>query len=596
MPTIIDSLIVRLGLDSKDLDSKSKSGTKALKDIEDQSGKTEKGVKKIGATSKQSASGVETLTRSLGTFLAVIGGTAVIRAFVEDTIAQSAALDRLSKNLNVSVSDLSAWGNAVEGVGGSAKSAYNTLDMLSKAQTELRLTGQSSLIPYFSALGVSLATVSGQAKPVDEILLDLSERFERMDRTTANNMGRMMGLDQDTLNLLLKGRREVELTIKRQKEYSAVTKEQAEESSKLQRSMVDLRQSFAAVGRDLLQQAAPAIEKFLGILKDFGGWVRDNREFVTDFLTVMAVGLGAIALATLPITGTVFAITALGAAIALLYQDYQTWKRGGDSFIDWQVWKDRIDAVTNAIKSLRGEIERLENKADTTLKKIPGYQKFNDWFINKGDAKAAGAATSSGLKSFLGIRGSISDQARGEAERVSKMTGIPANIIYAQWEQETGKFSNRGAKELNNLAGVNVPGGKGQDYRKFKSLDEFGDYYAHMMRPDGFYPGASSATTPEAFAAALKHGKYPYYSGPEDVYAKNMRTYSSDYLNGIRGASSNVAAAGASQSSSSTDKSVKVQTGDITVNSQATDAKGIVRDMGEALNYLFTAQANPGLF
>jgi hypothetical protein len=594
MPTIIDSLIVKLGIDGRDMDSKSTSATKKLKDLEGQSSKTEKGVKQIGATSKEASRGVETLTRTLGSFLAIIGGTAALKAFVDDTIATNAALNRLSKNLNVSVSDLSAWGNAVEGVGGSAKGAYSTLDMLSKAQTELRLTGQSSLIPYFSALGVSLATVEGQARPVDDILLDLSERFSHMDRTTANNMGRMMGIDQDTLNLLLQGRKEVELTIRRQKEHTAVTKAQAEEASKLQRSIVDLKQNFAAFGRDLLQQASPALEKLLGLLQSFGSWVTTNKEFVADFLAVMAVGLGAIALATLPITGTVAAVSALGGAIALLYQDYQTWKRGGDSFIDWQVWKDRIDAVTGSIKKLRDALGGVADKTETFLEKnVPGFKKFNDWFINKGDAKKLGAATSGAVGSALGIRGS--DPRKDQAERVSKMTGIPADIIFAQWEHETGNFTNRGARDLNNLAGVNVHGGKGQDYRKFDSLDAFGNYYAKLMRPDGNFPDAHNAKTAGDFAAALKHGKdgLQYYTGPEDAYANNMQRY----LNGIRGASGAVAAAGSSPSaSSSTDKSVKVQTGDITIHTQATDADGIARGMGNAMDYLFTSQANSGLF
>lgn len=596
MPTIIDSLIVKLGLDSKDLDSKATTGTKKLKDLEGQSAKTEKGVKSIGDTSKKSAAGVETLTRALGSFLALIGGTAVLKAFVEDTIASNAQLERFSKNLGLSVTDVSAWGNAVEEMGGSAKGLHSTFDLLSKGQTEFALTGQSSLIPYLSSLGVAFGTVGKNARPVDQILLDLADRFSGMDRTTANNFGRMMGIDQDTMNLLLQGRREVELTLKRQKEYTAVTKAQAEESVKLQRSMIDLRQSFAAFGRDLLQQASPAIEKFLGVLKDFGSWVSANKEFVVDFLTVMAVGLGAIALATLPITGTVAAVTALGAAIALLWQDYQTWKRGGDSFVDWQVWKDRVDAVTDSIKKLRSALESIEDKTNKALRKSDTYRKFDDWFTNKGDAKKLGDSTGSAVKSLLGIRqgGSISDQAKAQAARVSKMTGIPADILWAQWAHETGNFTNPGTTQLNNLAGVNVPGGKGQDYRKFGSLDEFGDYYAHLMRPDGFYPGASTAKTPEDFAAALKHGKYAYYSGPEDAYAKDMRRY----VDGIKGASVGVAAAGSSQSSSSstTDKSVSVQTGDIVIHTQATDANGIARDMGKSMDYLFSSHANAGLF
>lgn len=144
------------------------------------------------------------------------------------------------------------------------------MDMLSKSQTELQLTGQSSLIPYFSSLGMSLADTQGKARPVNDLLLDLSDRFSKMDRTTANNMGRMMGIDQGTMQLLLKGRSEVELMIARQKEYGAVTKQQAEEASRLKRAMVEIRQSFEAFGRELLSAATPALEKMFAIFSDFG--------------------------------------------------------------------------------------------------------------------------------------------------------------------------------------------------------------------------------------------------------------------------------------------------------------------------------------
>jgi hypothetical protein len=586
VPTIVDSLIVKLGIDGKDMDSKSSSATKKLADLEGQSGKTEKGVKKIGETSKSSASGVETLTRSLGSFLALIGGTAVLKAFVEDTIASNAALDRFAKNLGMSVSDVSAWGNAVEELGGSAKGAQGTLDMLSKAQTELRLTGQSSLIPYLSALGVAMSTVGGQARPVDEILLDLSERFSHMDRTTANNMGRMMGIDQDTMNLLLKGRTEVELTLKRQKEYNAVTKEQAEESSKLQRSMVDLKQSFAALGRDLLQQASPAIEKFLSVLQSFGGWIRENKEFVADFLTVMAVGLGAIALVTLPITGTVAAVTALGAAIALLWQDYQTWKRGGDSFVDWQVWKDRIDAVTNSIQKLRNALSGIEDKTEKFLEKSPTYKKFNDWFVNKGDAKKLSSSVGGALGSALGVRpGKMSlEQAIGKVEGFNakgskpnrpQRNHNPGDIEYGKFARDNGATGTDGRFAI-------FP----DDSTGFSALSA-------LLKTSGY----SSLSVEQAigkFAPPEENDTAKYV---RDV-TRSTGLKATDILSGIQGASSSVAAAGASPSSSSstTDKSVTVQTGDINIHTQATDANGIARDMGKSMDFLFTSQANSGLF
>ena len=350
MATIIDSLLVKLGLDSSEFDAGKRKVDKGLKDTGNEADKTGAKFKKSG---KDGADGFGNVAASAAKFLALIGGTMAVKRFIEQTVESSAALDRLSKNLQEGVSTVSAWSNSAELAGGSAEGLQGTLDMLSKSQTELQLTGQSQLIPYFSALGVSIADASGKARSGNDVLLDLADRFSKMDRTTANNMGRMMGIDQGTMNLLLKGRKEVELMVARQKEYGAVTKQQAEESSRLKLAMTESKQSFEAFGRELLSAAMPALEGLFSMMKDFGAWMRENKEFVNAFLTIIAVGLGAIAAATVPINLTVVAVLALAAAIAALWQDYQTWKRGGDSFIDWSKWEPGFTAAGKAIKWLK---------------------------------------------------------------------------------------------------------------------------------------------------------------------------------------------------------------------------------------------------
>jgi hypothetical protein len=526
VPTIIDTLIVRLGLDSKDLDNKSASAGRKLKDVESQSAKTEKGVKQLGTTSKDSVSQIETLTRSLAGLFALIGSSMALRHFIEETIASNAELERFSKNIGLSVSDVSAWGNAVEEMGGNAKGLRGTMDMLSKAQTEFQLTGQSSLVPYLSALGVSF----GKA---DQMLLNLSDSFSGMDRTRAFNMGRMMGIDPDTLNLLLRGRKEVELAIKRQKEYNAVTKDQAEQAVKLQRAQVQLRQSFEALGRNLLQQAAPALEKLLGLLQGFGSWLQGNIEFVKDFgmvLGTIAAGLGAIALASSPITLTVAGIIALAAAIALLWQDYQTWKRGGDSLIDWGKWENGIEAAKKGIRALREELKGLIDAVSSWVKKQDEAFGKKGWVDKAGSIlfgknwKPNGADTAP--PSTVANTGMLSMKvrAKAEAERVSKVTGIPADILYAQWAHETGNFTNRGAKDLNNLAGVNVVGGNGKDYRKFSSLDKFGDYYASSDAPGRAVSERIESHNPRAVRGGAQGGRI-LQRHSEQLYVGNKAIY-----------------------------------------------------------------------
>ena len=611
--TIIDALIVELGLDTSKFSTSQKTAVRQLGDLEKAGDKTEKSTKKISKASKEAAQGIDNLSRTVASFLAIIGGTVALKNWISDFIEGNAQLDRLSKNLGLSVPTISAWSNATEKLGGSAQALQGTLDMLSMSQTQLMLTGESSLLPYMSALGVSLADVNGKARPVDDILLDLSDRFSRLDRTTANNLGRMMGLDQGTMNLLLQGRKELELEIQRQKEQTAVTKEQAAQAQKFQTQVAGIKQQFQALGRSLFMEAAPYLEKFFDLLQNFVTWISGHEQFVKDFLTILAVGLGAIALITAPINLTVAAVVALAGAIALLWDDYQTWKKGGDSLIDWSKWEPGIRFATDAIRALNAEIKALVEDAKFLHDLIPdsaarlvqrgaaalGYRPAEDELHPHPSGSRAD-------KFVAGLRGgstpSLSDRAHAIAKQIAAQTGISEDVLFATFAHETGNFSNRGAQSLNNFAGINVPGGKGEDYRSFGSDQEFADYYASLMK--SLYPGALGAQSPDALAHALKNGVggRQYYSDSEANYAQGIRNHmGSSYASsvaGIPGASAIVSnAPGGAPGSApvSVDKSVSVTIGTMPIHTQATDADGIARDMEHSMEYLFASQANRGL-
>lgn len=46
-------------------------------------------------------------------------------------------------------------------------------------------------------------------------------------------------------------------------------------------------------------------------------------------------------------------VLGLAAAIALLWEDYQTWKEGGKSLIDWGKWKSEVDAALKMVGDLK---------------------------------------------------------------------------------------------------------------------------------------------------------------------------------------------------------------------------------------------------
>lgn len=621
MATIIDSLLVKLGLDSSEFSAGKNKVDKGLKDTGAEADKAGAKLKKSG---KDGAEGFENVAKSATKFLAIIGGTMAVKRFIEQTVESSAALDRLSQNLSANVATVSAWSNAAELAGGSASGLQGTMDMLSKSQTELQLTGQSGLIPYFSALGLSLADTQGKAKPVNDLLLELSDRFSKMDRTTANNMGRMMGLDQGTMQLLLKGRSEVELMIKRQKEFGAVTKQQAEESSRLKLAMTDSRQSFEAFGRELLSAATPAIEKLFSIMADFGAWMRENKEFVNAFLTIIAVGLGAIAAATIPINLTVAAVTGLAAAIALLYQDYQTWKRGGESFIDWSKWEPGFKAAGAGIRWLKDLLSDLVYRAIAGADVLSAVWN-RDWdrvkfaageFMN-GNGKTYGESpppappataptASAGGKgasnqeqaamAYFQAQGWSREQAAGLAANIKRESAFNAGAVgdngkaygIAQWHPDRqAEFQKKFGKPI-----------QGSTLEEQMAFMHYELTQGNERVAGAKLRGTSSAA--EAAAAVSMHYERPADRAGEAAKRGQMALA---MLGGVPGASQAAAGAGAGQVAQGNlagapgagNRSVETHIGEVKVYSAATDANGIAKDMGKSLDYLFTSQANYGL-
>lgn len=667
MATIIDSLLVKLGLDSSEFNAGKTKVDKGLKETGSEADKTGAKFKKTG---KDGADGFTNVAASAAKFLALIGGTMVVKRFIEQTVESSAALDRLSKNLQESVSTVSSWSNSAELAGGSAEGLQGTLDMLSKAQTELQLTGQSALIPYFSALGVSIADTSGKARSGADILLDLSDRFGKMDRTTANNMGRMMGIDQGTMNLLLKGRSEVELLVKRQKEYSAVTKQQAEESSRLKLAMTESRQSFEAFGRQLLSAATPAIEGFFKLLSDLGTWMRENKGFLQAFFVLIAAAItvyylpamiaaAAATWATIaPMLAIVAPIVAVAAALAALWDDYQTWKRGGDSLIDWSKWEPGITAAGNSInwlKDLLGDLVYRAIAAADVLSAVFSRDwkraKFAAGEFMSGTGKKygdkepeqkpapGGVAHERQAMDYFQKQGWSKEQAAGLAANIKRESAFKVDAVgdngkaygIAQWHPDRqAEFKKRFGKDIQGSSleeqmafmhyelteGNEKPAG--DKLRQTNSAqDAAAAVSTHYERPSdkegeaakrGQIAAAMLNATPTSYAERREASGVPAPQ-PAPAEAQQPGKPHSEQpgpisaLGGVPGASRAAQGAGAAQVAQANapvpavagSNSVETHIGEVKVYTNATDAKGIAADMGRSLDYLFTAQANYGL-
>ena len=590
MTTVIDTLMIKLGLDSKDL-------SKGAKQVQSDLSGVEKSAKKTGQ-------GFDEAAKSVVKFLAVVGGAAELKRFIEDTIKSSAALERLSLNLNESVENISAWSNAVEQSGGSAQGLQSTMEMLSMEQSKISLGLESHLIPLFNSLGMSLVGAKNKGLPVDELLANLATRFEGMDRMQAHNIGKMMGIDEGTLNLVLQGRKELELTLKRNKEYNAVSKEQAEAMAKVQQKLIESKQNFAAFGRELLMSALPALNKLLDLFSNFGDWAREHKDFVIGFLTVLAGALTAVGIASIPINATAAAVLALAAGIATLYDDYQTWKKGGDSFFgdDWLKAEAGIYATGHALKwmkdLLRDVIYRAVAAGDVFVKL------FNrDW---------------------AGVKFAASQVYEGTGEKYGESQEQTQTSTPTPKTQASGTMS-RGDRN-NNFGNLNYVGQQGAElesptgrFAKFKTADEG---IAAWYKQISLYVNRDKLKTiasiiPTYAPKGDKNNESAYISGVsknsgiganEEIDLKNEnkmvqlarafftqegtgKTIGDDDIR--RGYFASLRGGVPSKANAASKTTTTI--GEIKVYTQATDSAGITKDIGNDLSYLFNSQSNTGM-
>lgn len=589
MATVIDSLLMTLGMDGANFQKGKQQATADMDELRKQADKT---AKELAAKGKDAAKFFVELRNQAISMFAVFTAGKGLKNFIEDTTEATATLGLFAKNINTATQTVNAWMNATELAGGTGEGFQGTLSMLSRSMTEMQVTGQSAILPYLRALGVNMADAAGHARPLDDVLLDLADRFTGMDRATANNIGRMMGIDQDTLNLILMGRKAVEEMIRKQKELHLVTKEDGEQAMKLKQTFIDLRQAAGSTARDIMSAITPALISMFEALKSAVAWMSEHKDFVIGFITTFAVVLtarlipalirAAVAMWALiaPVALVVGAVLLLSAAVALLWDDFQTWKKGGDNLLPWDKMAKGANFVIGVIDKLRNA---LSDAWDLITKlasaKLP-------WFLGGGEKQDDPNA-----------QGQAKEQLLKMGWSPAQTNGILANLMTESGLDPTAEGDNGLAYGL-----AQWHPDRQEDFRKWAGKDIRGSsaseqlaFMNHELR-QGKWKKAGTAlagATTDRAAAEVFSNQYeiPLDTAGEaarrgdlaaQLAARSLASPNPSAMASAAPAGARVNAAQGGSVSTSTSTS-ETNIGQVIINTEANDAKGIAKDFKGAM-------------
>jgi hypothetical protein len=282
--TVLDELVVKLGLDPKEFDEGQKKAAAAWLKARDAHAKA---AKEMESRSKAVAQGLSKVRNEVLALGAALLGAAGIEQFISKMTRADAATGRLARQLNISASDLSAWQGAAEHVGGTAEGMAGSLTSLSDQMQQLATTGNAGIVPYLRALNsqmgavqISFTDAAGAARPVTEVMKDIITDLNLLNRTNpaqASYLARQLGIDPAMIAL---SREELDKLLASQKQLANLNSRDTAAAQTLQSAWADLSRVFEDSGRKILTELTPALSE---LMKDFAKFVTSHKDDIVQW-------------------------------------------------------------------------------------------------------------------------------------------------------------------------------------------------------------------------------------------------------------------------------------------------------------------------
>ncbi|EJF1246823.1 transglycosylase SLT domain-containing protein [Escherichia coli] len=330
---------------------------------------------------------------------AVVEGAAL--SIVGFTTQIANGLDKIywaSQRTGASVQGIKALGYAASQTGASAESAISSLEGLAGF-----MRSNPGAEGFLNRLGVQTRDASGKMRDTAAIFTGVGQKLNNMPYYRAKQYAQMLGIDENTLMAMRRGMNGFTADYQSMLQKTGFNADKAAvQSNRFMTSMRGITSLFGIVRDKIGSNLAGGLA---GSLDSLRRRILDNFPKIEETLTKVIKGVIWLANAftrmawrliqgagsvidwwkrlddgsknLLKIFGALLVawrllnsaflkspigiITTLILAIGLLYDDYQTWKEGGKSLIDWSKWQPEIEQAKKVFKWLRDKFLELKD-------------------------------------------------------------------------------------------------------------------------------------------------------------------------------------------------------------------------------------------
>lgn len=278
MATVIDSLIVTLGLDPRDFEEGQKRAGEAFLKTKEAAQRHGKDVEEAG---DQMADAINRVTFRVLELFAAITGSRALADFASKLTTADAVLGRFASALGESPQRLNAWENAAERFGGSAGATASTLEAVNKQLFDLNHNGQA-LPTAFSQLQAWTGMSINPNQGLDKYLTDVSAALQRLHQTdpsSAHNIAQQLGIDAGTEQLMYAMGSDIDNYLSKLEKSLSPSDKAIQAAQQLYERWVALKQEAIHLGNVIMERLGPVL---VDIIDKMSRWIDKNGEWINQ--------------------------------------------------------------------------------------------------------------------------------------------------------------------------------------------------------------------------------------------------------------------------------------------------------------------------
>ncbi len=366
----------------------------------------------------------------------------------------------LGQRTNTAASEIDRLNYIAELTDSSASAVAGSLEAVARNAGDAAM-GVGRAKQIFEKMGIEVKDANGNLKGSVPLMREIGDRIKDMDIGQQNAVLERLGIDRTMLKMLTEDVSGLSDEYAKMMSASGINMDDAAAASgdyvdslnKLKLTFTRLQQAVAV---KFMRGIAKSFDKFRKLLVDNMPMIISTIAPIIDIVmsvanvflflaNTVAQGVGFIlggllklnsALGGVPayilavvaawkmlnlsfLASPIGIILSLAAAVALLYDDFQTWQEGGDSLIPWGNWKEEIDKAKKMIKDFQDFVQPFFDLIFNGFDKLQNLGSFIGQnlpvFTPSAPAAAAGGGANVNQQTVINVNGGANPESTARA-------------------------------------------------------------------------------------------------------------------------------------------------------------------------------------